>query len=54
MTKFNPVREAEIAKAIKYFLETLGAKKSKAAAKFFVPYRQFKVRLNSRLAQNTK
>jgi hypothetical protein len=39
MTKFDSVREVEIAKAIKYFLETLGVKKSTAAAKFFVPYR---------------
>jgi hypothetical protein len=54
MTKFDPVRETEIAKAIKYFLETPGVKKSKAAAKFFVPYRQFKARLNGRPAQNTK
>ena len=39
MTKFDPVREADIGKAIKYYLETPGTKKSKAAAKFLVPYR---------------
>jgi len=51
MTKFDPVREPDISKAIKYYLETPGTKKSKAAAKFLVPYRQFKARLNGRLAQ---
>ena len=54
MTKFNAEREADIAKAIKYYNETLGLKKSKAAAKFLVPYDLFKNRLEGRLAQNTK
>ena len=39
MTKFDPTREADISKAIKYYLETVGIKKSKVAAKFLVPYR---------------
>ena len=54
MTKFDLIRETDISKAIKYYLETLGIKKSKTAAKFLVLYRQFKARLNSRPAQNTK
>jgi hypothetical protein len=54
MTKFNAEREADIANAIKYYDETPGVEKSKAAAKFHVPYRPFKARLEGRPAQNTK
>ena len=54
MTKFDVEREANIAKAIKHYDETPGVKKSKAAAKFHVPYRLFKARLEGRPAQNTK
>ena len=38
----------------KLFQNTLGIKKSVAAAKFHVPYRLFKARLEGRPAQNTK
>jgi hypothetical protein len=54
MTKFNAEREADIAKAIKYYNETPSVKKSKAAAAFLVPYNLFKKRLEGRPAQNTK
>ena len=54
MTKFNAEREVDIAKAIKYFIDTPGVKKSQAAAKYHIPYRLFKARLNSRPSQNTK
>jgi hypothetical protein len=46
--------QADIANAIKYYDETPGVEKSKAAAKFHVPYRPFKARLEGRPAQNTK
>ena len=39
MTKYSAEIEVEIAKAITYYLETPGVKKSKVAAKFLVPYR---------------
>ena len=54
MTKYNAKTEAEITKAITYYLETLGVKKSKVASKFLVPYCLFTERLKGRLAQNTK
>ncbi len=54
MTKFDIEREANIAKAIKDYDETLGVKKSKVVAKFHVPYRLFKACLEGRLVQNTK
>ena len=54
MTKFNAERETNIAKAIKYYDKTPRVKKSKAVAKFHVPYRLFKARLEGHLAQNTK
>ena len=41
MTKYSVKIEAEIAKAITYYLKTPGVKKSKVAAKFLVPYRLF-------------
>jgi hypothetical protein len=54
MTKFNAEREADIAKAIKYYNETPSVKKSKAAAVFLVLYNLFKKRLEGWPAQNTK
>jgi hypothetical protein len=54
MTKFNTEREADIAKAISYYIQYPDMKKSKVAAKFHVPYRQFKARLAGRPAQNSK
>ena len=54
MTKFNAEREANIAKAIKYYNQTPGVKKSKAAAEFLILYNLFKKRLEGRPAQNTK
>ena|SRR5882757_9986036 len=54
MIKFDIEREANIAKAIKYYDETLGIKKSKVVTKFHVPYRLFKVCFEGRLVQNTK
>jgi hypothetical protein len=38
MIKFNSEREADIIKAIKYYLETPGIKKSHIAAKYYIPY----------------
>ena len=54
MTKYSAETEAEIAKAIAYYLETPGVKKSKVTAKFLVPYCLFTERLKGHLAQNTK
>ena len=54
MAKYNAERESNIAKAISFFQNTPGIKKSVAAAKFHVPYRLFKARLEGRPAQNTK
>ena len=54
MTKYSAEIEVEIAKAITYYLETPGVKKSKVAAKFLVPYRLFTERLKGRPAQNAK
>ena len=49
MTKYSAETEADIAKAITYYLETPGVKKSKVTAKFLVPYRLFTQRLKGRL-----
>ena len=54
MTKYSAETEAEIAKAITYYLATLGVKKSKFTAKFIVPYCLFTERPKDRPAQNTK
>ena len=54
MTKYSPETEPEIAKAITYYLETLGVKKSKVTAKFLVPYHLFTYRLKGYLVQNAK
>ena len=54
MTKFSADREVDIAKAIKYYSETPGVKKSKIAVKFLIPYRLFKARLEGRPTRNTK
>ena len=45
MTKYSVEIKAEIIKAIAYYLETPGVKKSKVVAKFLVPYRLFIERL---------
>ena len=47
MTKYSAEIEAEIAKAITYYLKTLGVKESKVAAKFLV-YHLFTERLKGR------
>jgi hypothetical protein len=52
--EFNAEREADIAKAIKYYNEILGVNKSKAAATFLVSYNFFKKRLKGWPVQNTK
>ena len=54
MTKYSAETEADIAKAITYYLETLGVKKSKVTAKFLVPYRLFTYLLKGCPAQNAK
>ena len=54
MTKYNAKTEAEITKAITYYLETLGVKKSKIISKFLVPYSLFIEHLKDYLVQNTK
>ena len=54
MTKYSTETEADIAKAITYYLETPGVKKSKVTAKFLVPYRLFTQRLKGCLVQNAK
>jgi len=38
MAKFNAERESGIVKAISFFQNTLGIKKSVAATKFHIPY----------------
>ena len=45
MTKFDPTRETNITKDIKYLKQNPGVKKSKVAHQFHVPYRLFKSRL---------
>ena len=54
MTKFDTMREANIAKGIKYLEQNPGVKKSKVARQFHVPYYLFKSCLKGRPAQNTK
>ena len=54
MTKYSAETEAEIAKAITYYLETPGVKKLKVTAKFLVPYHLFTYCLKGCPAQNAK
>ena len=54
MTKFDPMREENLQKAIKYLYDNPDAKKSRVAHQFCVPLRLFNDRLNSCPAQNTK
>ena len=54
MTKYDPEREANIAKAIRYLKTNLGVKKSAVARMFLVPYCQFKAHLEGQPVQNSK
>ena len=54
MTKFNPDLEAKIAIAVREWQKQPGQSYAKFAAQFRVPVRQFKARLQGRLAQNSK